>query len=94
MVDFELGEQFLRRAEQELALFGQKQAARMTVEQRDLELVLKRRDLPADGGLGEPQFVAAMGKALCFSGRVEDAQLVPIERHNVTGLFRRQLESI
>jgi hypothetical protein len=61
------------RVEQELALFGENQAARVAVEERGVEALLERADLAGDGGLAEVQRVAGMGQAARVGDRVEDS---------------------
>ena len=74
----QLGEHLARRAEQQLALLGQDQAAGMAVKQRHAEAFLERADLPADGGLAEVQRFAGMGEAARLGDGVKHPQLVPI----------------
>ncbi len=49
--------------EQQFALFGQNQPARMAVKQRGVQRFFQRADLAADGGLRQVQRVAGMGQA-------------------------------
>ena len=65
-------------AEQHLALLGQHQAARVAVEQRDLELLLQRRYLPADRRLAHAQRLTGMGEAAGLGGGMKDSELVPV----------------
>jgi hypothetical protein len=51
------------------------------VEQRDAQRLLERLDLARNGGLAEVQRFARVGEAAGLGHRVEDAQLVPVERH-------------
>ena len=74
----QLGEDLARRAEQQLALLGQDQAASMAMEERHAEAFLERADLAADGGLAEVQRFAGMGEAARLGDGVKDPQLVPI----------------
>jgi len=77
----QLGEDLAHRAIERLALLGQHQAARMTMEQRRIEALLERADLPADRGLAQAQLLAGMGEAASFGHRVKHPQLVPIHMH-------------
>jgi hypothetical protein len=69
--------------EQELALFGQDQPARVTVEQRRVQAFLQRADLPADRRLRQMQRVAGMRQAARIGDCMKYAQLVPIHGHTV-----------
>ena len=71
-------------AEQHLALLGQHQAARVAVKQRDFELLLQRRDLPAHGRLAHAQGFARMREAAGLGGGVKDPELVPIHWASVS----------
>ena len=75
---FQLHEHFMRGAEEQLALLGEDQAARMAVEQRDPELLLERADLPRHRRLRQAELLARMGEAAGLGGGVEDLELVPI----------------
>ena len=68
----------LHRAEQQFALFGQDQAARVAVEQRRAEILFERADLAADRRLAEAERLAGMGERAGVGRRLENAQLVPI----------------
>ena len=68
----------MRRAEQHLALFGEDQAARMTMEQRDIEFLLERADLPAHRRLRQPEFMSGMGEAAGIRHGVKYPELVPV----------------
>ena len=74
----ELVHDLARRAEQHLALLGQHQAAGMAVEERDLQLLLERADLPADGRLAHAQRLTGMGEAAGLGGGMKDAELIPV----------------
>ena len=74
----ELVHDLARRAEQHLALLGQHEAARVAVEQRDLQLLLQRRHLPADSRLAHAQRFTRMGEAAGLGGGMKDAELVPV----------------
>ena len=76
--DRQLGEHLAHGAVQRLALLGQDQAAGVAVEQRHLQRLLERRDLPRHRRLAEVQRVAGMREAAGLGHRVEDAQLVPV----------------
>jgi hypothetical protein len=68
----------MRGAEQEIALFGQDEPARMAVKQRHRKLLLQRADLPRYRRLRKPELFAGVGKASRLCSRVKDFQLVPI----------------
>src|SRR5215470_374284 len=74
----ELVHDLARRTEQHLPLFGEHQPARMTVEERDLQLLLQRRYLPADRGLAHAQRLTGVGEAAGLGGGMKDAELVPV----------------
>ncbi len=59
----ELREHFMGGAIEQLALFGQDEAAGMAVEEGDVEAFLQRRDLARDRGLAEIQHLTRMGEA-------------------------------
>ena len=67
-----------RRLEQQLPLLGQEQPARVPAEERGVEALLQRADLPADRRLAEVQRVAGMGQAARVGHGMEDSQLVPV----------------
>ena len=74
----ELGEHFVRRAIQHLALLGEDEAARMAVEEGHVQRIFQRRDLAADSRLRQAQLVACMGEAAGIRHGVEDPELVPV----------------
>src|SRR5262249_43299278 len=74
----ELVHDLARRAEQHLTLLGQHQPARMTVEERDLKLLLERRYLPADSGLAHAQCLTGVGETAGLGGGMKDTELVPV----------------
>ena len=74
----QLGEDVVGGTKQQLSLLRQHEAAGVTMEQRDLEILLQRADLPADRRLAHIELVAGMREGAGFRGRVEDAELVPI----------------
>ena len=76
----QLHEHFMRRAVEQLALFGEDQPARMAVEQRDRQLAFQRRDLARHRRLRQAEPLAGMGEAAGFRGGVEHLQLVPVHR--------------
>ena len=78
----QLGEHVAHRAVEALALLGQDQAAGVAMEQRDLQVLLQRRDLSAHGGLAEVQRIARVGEAAGFRDSVEHPQLVPVHRRS------------
>ena len=71
----------MRCAIEQFTLFGEDEPAGMAVKQLDADILLKRRYLPADRGLGEVQLVGGMGKRACFRCSMEYPQLVPVQRH-------------
>src|SRR5262249_40529714 len=82
----QLGENLMRRAIEQLALLGEYQSARVTVEQRNRNALFERADLAADRRLAEIQGPTGMGEAPRFGDSVEYAQLVPIH-HSAATLF-------
>ena len=70
---------------QQFALFGQDQAAGVTVKEGGAQRFFQRPDLPADGRLRQVQRIARMGQRPGIRHRVEDAQLVPVHAlHDAT----------
>ncbi len=65
---FELHEDFVRGAIEELALLGQDQAAGVPVKQRDRQLLLERADLPRHRRLRQPELLAGMREAAGLGG--------------------------
>ena len=63
---------------EQLALFGEDEAAGMAVEQRYAEILLEGADLTADGGLAHVQRVAGVGETPGMGGGMEYSELVPI----------------
>ena len=47
------------------ALFGKDEATGVTMEQRDIQILLERADLPAHRRLREAEIVARMGEGAC-----------------------------
>ena len=76
----ELEEDVANRAIEQLALFGQDQAARVAMEQRSAQRVLERADLAAYRGLAQIERVAGMREAACLGDRMKYAELVPVHR--------------
>ena len=74
----QLHEHVMRGAEQQVALLGEDQAARMAVEQRHRELLLQRADLARHRRLRQAELLAGMREAARFRRRVKHLQLVPI----------------
>jgi len=68
----------MRRAKQQVALFGEDEPAGVAVEQRYRELLLQRADLPRYRRLRKSELLAGVGEASRFRRRVKDFQLVPI----------------
>ena len=75
---FELHEHVMGGAEQQVALLGQDQSARMAVKQRDRELLLQRAHLTRHRRLGEPELFAGMGEAARFGCGMKYFELIPI----------------
>jgi hypothetical protein len=48
------------------------------MKQGDLQAILKRRHLTADGGLAQVQRFARLGKALRLRDGIENAEFIPI----------------
>ena len=71
----QLHEHVMGGAEQQVALFGQDQPARMAVEQRDRQLLLQRADLARNRRLRQAELFAGMGEAAGFGGSVKDFSL-------------------
>ena len=74
----ELEHDVLHRAEQQFALLGQDEAARVAVEQRGLEFLLERADLPAHRRLAEIENLSGMGEGAGIRRCLKNPQLVPI----------------
>ena len=74
----ELHEHVVRGAEQQIALLGQDQAARMAVKQRDRELLLERAHLARHRRLRQPELFAGMGETSRLGGGVKDLELIPV----------------
>ena len=73
------------RVEEQLALLGQDQPARVTVEERGVERLLQRADLPRHCRLAEIQHVAGMGQAAGIGDGMKDPKLVPIHEDQLIG---------
>ena len=74
----ELEHDVVHRLVQHFALFGEDEAARVTMEQRRAEFLFERADLTADRRLAQAQGFAGVGERTGFGRRLEDAQLVPV----------------
>ncbi len=74
----QLHEHVMRGAKQQVALFGQDQAAGMAVEQRDRKFLLQRADLARNRRLRQAELLAGMREAARFRRGVKHLQLVPI----------------
>src|SRR5260370_614057 len=70
----ELDAHVLRGAEQQFTLLGQDQATRMPMEERCLELLFERADLPADGRLAEVENLPRMGEGTGIGRGLKHAQ--------------------
>lgn len=81
---FELQQNVMGRAIEQLALFGQDEAARVAVEKLDANVLLESTDLSANGGLRQVQLVGRMRERARFGSRVKDTQLIPIQWHAVS----------
>ena len=77
-----LHEHFVRGAVEQLALFGQDQPARMTMEQRRAQLLFERAHLARHRRLRQPELLTRMGEAAGLRGGVKHFQLVPV--HTLT----------
>ena len=77
----DLGGHVARGPIEQLALFGEDQAARMPMEQHDAKLFLERADLARDRRLAELQRFTGMGEAAGVRHGLEYAQLVPVHSH-------------
>ena len=69
----------LRGLEQDLALLGQHQAARMAMEQGRADILLERADLAADRRLAEPQALGRTREAAGLGDAAEQTDAVPIQ---------------
>ena len=69
----QLHQHVMRRAEQQLALFGQHQAAGMAIEQRHADIMFQRADLPRDRRLRQMQRLGGMGERPSFRCSVKHA---------------------
>ena len=69
---FELHQHVVRRAVEELALFGEDQAAGMAVKQRHRQFLLERADLARHRRLRQAELLTRMGEASRLGGGVED----------------------
>ena len=76
----ELHEDFVRRAVQQFALFGEDQSARMAVKQRHRQFAFERRNLARHRRLRQAELLAGMGEPAGLGRGVEDLQLVPVHR--------------
>src|SRR5215475_5350719 len=68
----------MRRTEQQIALLGQNETARVAVEQRHGKFLLESADLSRYGRLRQPQLLTGMCEAACLRCRMKHLQLVPI----------------
>jgi hypothetical protein len=75
---FQLHEDFMRGAIKQFALLGEDQPARMAMEQRDVERLFERGDLPRHRRLRQAELVAGMREAAGLGRGMEDLELVPI----------------
>ena len=64
--------------EQQFALFGENQSARVAVKKRGIQAFLQRPDLSAHGRLTEMQRLARVRQAARIGHRVKYSELVPI----------------
>ena len=77
----QLHEHVMRGAKEQVALFGEDEAAGMTVEQRDRKLLLERGDLARHRRLRQPELFAGMGEAAGLGRGVKHLELVPVHVH-------------
>jgi hypothetical protein len=68
-------------AVEQLAFVGERQPARVALEQGRGDFFFQRADLPAHRRLAEREHLAGMREAARRCDRVKDAKLVPIHRH-------------
>src|SRR6202012_195096 len=68
----------MRGAKQQVALFGQDEAAGVTVKQRHRQFLLQRADLAGNLRLRQSQLLAGMREAPRFGRRVKPLELIPI----------------
>ena len=68
--------------EQDLALLGQHEPARMAMEQRGAQILLERPDLPADGGLAEAKPLGRAREASRLRHGVKNPDAIPIQHSN------------
>ena len=73
---------------EQLTLFGEHQAARMAVEEHDLQVALERGHLTAHGGLTHVERVARVREAAGFGCRMKNPKLVPIHDGSNPGRVR------
>jgi hypothetical protein len=66
------------RAIEQLAFVGEREPARMSLEQRRDDLFFQRADLPAHGRLAEREHLARMRETARRGDSVENAKFVPI----------------
>src|SRR4029077_16558179 len=69
---------------EQLALLGEDEAARVTMEERNAEALLESADLPADRRLAEIQRLAGRGEAAGLGNRVEHPQFIPVHPRPLT----------
>ena len=74
----EFQEHLVRGAVEQFALFGEDQAPRVAMKQRDAELLLERADLPRHRRLRQPKLLARVREAAGVGGRMKNLQLIPI----------------
>ena len=77
-------------SQQDLALLGQHEAARVAMEQRGAEILLERADLPADRRLAQAQPLGGAREAAGLRHGVEDPDPIPVHHHPSAPLLSRR----
>ena len=78
----ELEQHLVGGAEELVALLGEDETAGMAVEEGNAEILLQRAHLPAHRRLAHVEVLTGMGERPGLCGRVEDAQLVPVQHRS------------
>ena len=85
--------------QQHVARVGQRQAPANPFKQRNLKRLFQRRDLPAEGGLGQTKRTGCRAERTLFRRHEERADLVPVECytlpiHAFSYIFDAYLENL